>query len=473
MEKTHKIILFALILGTFMTALDATIVSVALPDMAKELGEAGHNISNISWVLLIYTLMLCCFILLWSKIGSNIGYKKVFMSGVGVFAGSSLVIGLIGFCPQIGLGIIILMRAVQGLGAGMCMAVSLAMVSAYLPKDVRGAAIGAVTLAASAGTAFGPAIGGVLTTFHWSYIFFINVPIGLFCILLCWKYMKIEEIKSEKKKLDVVGALLLFLMLFTLIMYLNRGKDIGWMSETGIAMIAVTCIFGGLVAWWEARNRDPLINLRLIHDKQVNRANIIGLLMFAAMAGCYLLLPYYFSLVLGMETIEYGFLLIANSLGMMVAGPIVGRIADKTGDNKIFVVIGCIVTALGYFLMMRFDVSTSIAFIVVALFVMGAGVGMAAVASTNLAFQYIRPGEDGQLSGLINTYRQAGTSAGVAIMEAIFTAVIAGVVVSDLSGLIPGFRASFFLAIIMSLVALMLAFTLKNKGSSDEVTEEA
>ena len=87
---SNKLTLFALILGTFMTALDATIVSVALPTIAQELGEAGHDTSNVSWVLLVYTLMLCCFILLWSKVGTKIGYKKVFMAGIAVFSVSSL-----------------------------------------------------------------------------------------------------------------------------------------------------------------------------------------------------------------------------------------------------------------------------------------------------------------------------------------------------------------------------------------------
>ena len=185
LTKAEKIILLALILGAFMTSLDATIVSVAIPTMAQELGEEGHNTSNISWVLLIYTLMLSCFILLWSKIGSNIGYKKVFMTGIAVFTLSSLAIGACGFIPELGLGAIILLRAVQGLGAGMAMAMSLAMTTTYLPASARGASIGAVTLAASCGTAFGPAVGGILTTIHWSYIFFINVPIGLICLLLC------------------------------------------------------------------------------------------------------------------------------------------------------------------------------------------------------------------------------------------------------------------------------------------------
>ena len=102
-----RIILFALTLGAFMTALDATIVSVAIPTMARELGEAGHDTSNISWVLLIYTLVLSCTILLWSKVGEKVGYKKVFVSGISVFTVSSLAIGMCGFIEELGLNAII------------------------------------------------------------------------------------------------------------------------------------------------------------------------------------------------------------------------------------------------------------------------------------------------------------------------------------------------------------------------------
>ncbi len=465
-KNNNRIILFALILGTFMTALDATIVSVALPTMAEELLQAGHDTSNISWVLLVYTLMLCCFILLWSKLGSNIGYKKVFVVGISIFTVTSLLIGLCGFIEQLGLTAIIILRAVQGIGAGMATAMSLAMVSAYLPKEIRGSSIGAVTLAASAGTAFGPAIGGILTTFHWSYIFFINVPIGLICVFLCLKYMNVpEKLDAAKKKLDYVGAAFLFVMIFALIYYLNEGADLGWTSDIGIALIFVMMIFAGLIFWWEQKVDDPLISLDMLRNTNIRRSCLVGMLLFMAMAGSYLLLPYYLQFVQGYETIEYGFILIANSMGMMVAGPIVGKVADRTGKNKMFVVAGALICAVGFFMLMGFGNGTGLTYILISLFVMGAGIGMALVASTNLSFEYIQEGEDGQLSGITNTFRQAGSSAGVAILNAVFMAFLIGPPAVDL---IPGFRHAFFIAMIIALIGFVIAMGLKDKGRSVE-----
>ena len=462
-KDNHKIILFALVLGTFMTALDATIVSVALPTIAEELLDAGHDTSNISWVLLIYTLMLCCFILMWSKIGSNKGYKKVFMSGIALFAASSIMIGICGFIPQLGLNAIILLRATQGLGAGMVTAMSLAMVSSYLPKEIRGASIGAVTLAASAGTAFGPAIGGILTTFHWSYIFFINVPIGILCLFLCMRYMNNvkETLNTSGKKLDYVGAFMFFVMIFSLIYYLNKGSDLGWTSDIGIGLIAVTMLFAGLVFWWEQKVDDPLISMDLIRNPNIRRCCMVSMLLFMAMAGSYLLLPYYLQFVQGYETIEYGFILIANSIGMMVMGPLVGKMADRTGRCKRFVVAGALVCALGFYMMMMFDANTGLPWILVSLFVMGAGIGMALVASTNLAFEYIAEGQNGQLSGLTNTFRQAGSSTGVAILNAIFMAFI---VTTQPIDLVPGFKHAFFFAIVIALAAFIVAMGLKDRA---------
>ena len=464
----EKIILIALILGAFMTSLDATIVSVAIPTMAQELGEEGHDTTNISWVLLIYTLMLSCFILLWSKIGSNIGYKKVFMTGIAVFTLSSLAIGACGFIPELGLGAIILLRAVQGLGAGMAMAMSLAMTTTYLPASARGASIGAVTLAASCGTAFGPAVGGILTTIHWSYIFFINVPIGLACLFLCVRYMNVEEnLPEQRSGTDVLGVVFMFMMMFSLIYYLNKGQDIGWMSDTGIALLVATFVGAGLLFWWEQRVDDPLVSMKLITDGHILKANLITMIMFMAMAGSYLLLPYYFGYVQGMETVEYGFILIANSVGMMAAGPVVGRITDRTGDNRIFCVLGTLVSALGFFMMMGFNDETGIAFILLALFVMGAGMGMTLVSATNLAYGFVTESENGQLSGQTTTFRQAGSSAGVAILNAVFVSNIA-IGAATVGGiLMPGFRHAFFVAVLMSFIAFVIAMASKNAKDVD------
>ena len=464
---TEKIVLIALILGIFMTSLDATIVSVAIPTMNEEFGGAGHDTSNISWVLLIYTMMLSSFILLWSKLGSNKGYKKVFVTGVLVFTLSSLAIGLCGLNPDLGLGIVILLRAVQGLGAGMVMAMSLSMTTTYLPAAVRGSSIGAVTLAASCGTALGPALGGLLTTIHWSYIFFINVPIGLICVFLCLRYMRVKEnIPENPPKTDLLGVVFMLMMMFSLIYYLNKGQDIGWMSDVGIILLATTFAGAGLLFWWEQRASDPLVSMKLITNSNILKANLVVMLMFMAMAGSYLLLPYYFEYLKGMETVEYGFILIANSAGMMASGPLVGKITDRTGDNRTFVVIGTVLAAIGFIMMMSFSPDTGLPYILLALFVMGAGLGMALVCSTNLAYGYIAEDENSQLSGQTQTFRQAGSSAGVAVLNAVFVANLAIGAGSTAAVLMPAFRHAFFVAVVLAMMAFVIAMASKNAGKS-------
>ncbi len=459
----EKIILIALILGIFMTSLDATIVSVALPTMAEEFGEDGHNTSNISWVLLIYTMMLSSFILLWSKIGTNTGYKRIFVTGIAVFTVSSLAIGLCGLRPELGLYVVIILRAVQGLGAGMAMAMSLAMTTTYLPAAARGSCIGAVTLAASCGTAMGPALGGLLTTLHWSYIFFINVPIGVVCVFLCIRYMKVKEHKPDNApKTDFLGVAFMLAMMFSLIYYLNKGQDFGWMSDVGILLLAVTFVSAGLLSWWEQRVSDPLVSMRLITNSNILKANLVTMLMFMAMAGSYLLLPYYFGYLKGLSTAEYGFILIANSVGMMVSGPLVGRITDRTGDNRMFIIIGTLLATLGFVMMMSFGPDTGIPYILLALFVMGAGMGMALVCATNLAYGYITEEENGQLSGQTMTFRQAGSSAGVAVLNAVFVANLAIGAGSTAAVLMPGFRHAFFIAVVLSMIAFAVAMSSRN-----------
>ncbi len=465
-SNESRLVLFALVLGTFMTSLDATIVSVALPTIAEELGEAGHDTQNISWVLLIYTLMLCCFIVLWSKVGSRKGYRRTFMLGVLVFVLSSFLIGLCGLFPGLGLGAIIALRALQGVGAGMVAAMALAMVTIYMPRSVRGASIGAITLAASAGMAFGPALGGILTSFHWSYIFFINVPVGVLCLYLCWRQMKVEEhLEGTGKKLDVAGAVLIFAMLFTLIYYLNQGDDIGWTSDTSVMVVVLLMVLAGAAYWRETRAEDPLISLAVLDNLYIRRGCTINMLLFMTLAGSYLLLPYYLQFEKGFDTTEYGFILIANSVGMMLAGPIVGKITDRSGDYRKFVLIGSFVSALGFFMMMRFNESTGIAWILVSLLVMGVGVGMASVACTGLSFSRIPEGQESQLSGLTNTFRQAGNASGVAILNAIF---MSSIVLQPELSLTPGFRHAFFIAAFICLLAFVMATGLRNADMKTE-----
>jgi len=454
-----RYVLLALVLGAFMTALDATIVSVALPTIARDIGEAGHSTTNISWVLLSYTLMLCCFILLWAKLGTNLGYRRIFVLGISLFTVCSLAIGLCGFLPQLGLGVIILLRAAQGLGAGMAMAMSLAMVAAYLPVSVRGSAIGTVTLAASAGTAFGPAIGGLLTAIHWSLIFFINVPIGLICIALCIRYIQ-NQTPIAHGRLDLMGAVMLFIMLFALIFYLNQGQCLGWTSETGLGLLLIAAIAGGLAAWWESHTTDPLVSPRLINQRGVVSASLVCLLLFMGMAGSYLLLPYYLQFVQGYSTIEYGFILIANSIGMIAAGPAVGRLTDRRGTGRDFIPLGCLIAAAGFFLITLFGNGTSLWFILLALFVMGAGMGTALVAATSYTFAFGQAGEDGAISGITNTFRMAGSSTGVALLSTVF---LANVIVTPTVNLVPGFHHAFFIAIVLSLAAFTVAMSLKHE----------
>lgn len=458
MTSREKWILVSIVLGTFMGSLDATIVAVALPTMASEF--AGST-ADISWVLLGYTLALCCFILLWGRIGTNIGYKKVFITGVGIFSVCSALIGVAGYIDGIPLGFIIIMRIIQGLGAGMLVSMSLAMVGSYLP-NTRGAAVGTVTLAASAGMALGPALGGLLCDIHWSMIFFINIPIGILCILLSLKSMAgVDERRPAKVKVDIVGVILMVLMMFTFIIYLNKGPDIGWMSHQGTAMILLLMVAAGLLVWWEQKVANPLISMRIIKIKDVAGGNMVALLLFGAMAGSYLLVPYFLEFCQGYSTVEMGLILIANSIGMMAVGPVVGKLSDKTGINSRMISAGCLISALGFFLMTLFVPDTGLWFVLLALFVMGAGMGMALVSSTNLCMGYSDEGEDGEMSGQINTFRQAGSSIGVAVLQAVFAANVA--VSAGVLDLAPGFKPAFYMAMILALVAFVLSMFVKDK----------
>jgi EmrB/QacA subfamily drug resistance transporter len=477
-DSKERLIVASIVLGMFMTSLDATIVSVALPSMAENFfGSRSTDTGTITSILLAYTLTVCSFVMLWGKIGTNVGYKRVFILGIAIFTFTSLVIGLTGLMPSFkSIGLVIAMRAVQGLGAGMAMGMSMAMVSSYLKRN-RGLAMSKVSLAAALGTACGPAVGGILTHFDWSYIFFINVPIGIFCILLSSRAMSGVETPSERKGIDAFGALLLFVMLFSFILYLNRGGDMGWGSAAGIGLVALTVLAAAGLFLWERRSSDPIVPPSLIRNRSIISANLACLSLFGAMAGSYLLVPYYLEYVMGYSQLEYGvalvgIIMIANSLGMLAVSPFVGKVADRTGRNRPLISAGCLVAALGFFMLSRLDQNSEIWLVLASLFVMGVGGGMALVASTNLAFSHIKEGEDGQVSGLINTFRQAGSSLGVSIMQLVFVSSItaAGVALA-VHPLFPGFGPAFLAATGMAVLAFLISLFAKDgpRRTSDEV----
>lgn len=461
-ESKQKRLSMAVMLGTFMASLDATIVAVALPTMAVDFSEAGST-TNVTWILLGYTLALCCLILLWGKLGNRIGYGKIFISGVAVFSIMSLIIGLLGTIVESSLMAIIILRVAQGAGAGMIMSMGLAIVNSSMPKETRGRSVGTITLMASMGTAIGPVFGGILCNFHWSYIFFINVPIGLLCLFLFFSSSStIIDTQKKSEKLDVIGTILMVVMMFSLIYFLNQGNSNGWTSETSIVLVMVGLIVAGLLAWWEQRVSDPVIPMRLMAIGDVVKENLTALLVFAGMAGTYLLMPYYLEMCLGYDTINMGLILIANSIGMMAVGPLVGKISDRTGNNRRMVSVGCLISAVGFIMMAMLTVDSPLWYILLSLFVMGAGAGMTLVAATNLCLGYSNESESGEASGLINTFRQAGSTAGVAILESIFAASITLSAITDASDMMIGFRHAFFVAMLLSMVAFVISMFVKD-----------
>ncbi|WP_400260119.1 MFS transporter [Candidatus Methanomassiliicoccus intestinalis] len=475
MSSREKLILISISIGTLMTALDATIVNIAIPTISEEFGAtAGTS----SWILLAYTLMLACFMLLWGKLGAISSYKKIFLIGVGIFTASSLVLGLAGFIESLGIMTIIIMRAVQGLGAGMIMSMNLAMVTSYISPAVRGSAMGIITLMASLGTALGPALGGVLTSVHWSLIFFINVPIGLACILMSIKSMSSIATNSssqDKKSIDILGAILLFFALFSFIYLMDVGKG-NWTSPTVIALAIATIVFLVLIYFQEKRAKDPIINARMLTEKNILFSCIANLLMFGAMAGCYFFLPYYLEGVLRQTTMSAGLILVANSIGVMVAGILVGKLMDKSGECRKYALAGCLVTAVGFITMLSYDLNTSIIQVIATLLLMGFGMGLTLVPIGNIIFTHTVTGEEGAASSFINTFRQMGSSVGLAIMQAVFIAVwtINAILTRPelVERVIEGFHVVFIVCALFAVIAFVLMLIVRDGPNSSHKTPE-
>ncbi|MBW1803617.1 MAG: MFS transporter, partial [Deltaproteobacteria bacterium] len=219
-------ILIAVMVGNFIVPLDASIVNTLLPSFTKFFHT---KLSLVQWVPTVYLLTISCFILLYGRLGDMLGHKKIFITGLAGFTLASL---LCGFSQNIWM--LIAFRTIQGLAGGMVTAVGTAIVTAAFPQSQRGKALGIHLMCIAIGLTVGPTLGGIITHFiNWRWVFFINVPIGIFALIWGIHVIPLGHIKRGQR-LDMSGGVIAIVFLFSLLLYANRGEDWGWLSPLPI-----------------------------------------------------------------------------------------------------------------------------------------------------------------------------------------------------------------------------------------------
>ena len=373
--------LAATILGSGMASLDGTVVNVALPRIGDDL-HAG--LTALQWTVNAYTLTLAGLLLLGGSLGDRLGRRRIFVLGVVWFTAAS-----IGCALAPAAGVLIAMRALQGVGAALLTPGSLAILEAVFRPEDRGAAVGAWSGLGGVATAGGPVLGGVLVgvaPWGWRLVFLINVPIAVGVILLSERYIPETRDDESSGPLDVMGAVLAALGLAGVVFALTEGPRQGWGPALVMCLIAGIVLLAAFLAV-EARGKHPMMPLSLFRSRNFTGANVATLLIYAALSGALFLLPVVLQRAAGFSPVAAGSALLPITAVMLLLSARMGRWASQRGP-RLPMTIGPLVAAAGIVLLMRIDATTSFAVDVLpALLVFGLGLSItvAPLTSTVLA----------------------------------------------------------------------------------------
>jgi EmrB/QacA subfamily drug resistance transporter len=408
--ESKWLILTAVMLGTFMTPLDGSIVNTVLPSITAFFDT---EISIAQWVPTVYLLAICCLILLYGRLGDIFGYKRIFLYGLAAFTATSILCG-----TSQSIWMLIAFRALQGLAASMIMAVGFAIVTAAFPPTERGKALGIYAIGIAVGLGLGPTLGGLIAEhLSWRYIFFVNVPIGIAALL--WGSRVIpRSVTKPGQRLDLAGTLTAFVFLLTLLLYANRGEDWGWTSPMSIALLAVAVVFGLLFFWIERTSEQPMLDLTLFANRRFSFASLSALLSFMALYALVFLTPFYLMFVLHYSVLKVGLVMAASPVVTLIVAPLSGTASDLIG-TRVFAVGGMCIAALGLFLFSSLQESASAFDVVWRLAVTGLGSGMFQSPNNSTIMGTVPPWQLGIASGIIAAMRNVGMVLGIAIAGAI------------------------------------------------------
>ena len=404
------LILAAVMLGAFMGPVDASIVNTVLPDIT---GYFKTDISIAQWVPTVYLLTISCLILLYGRLGDIVGYKKIFLAGLASFVVASILCG-----SSQSIWMLIAFRGIQGLAAGLLMAVGYAIITAAFPPFERGRAMGIYAISIAAGLGLGPTFGGLIAQYlSWHYVFFINVPIGIAALIWCSRVIPKSATKPGQR-LDVAGALTALVFLSSLLLYANQGETWGWASPRSLALVGITIVFGALFFWIERTSAQPMLNLALFKNRRFSFASLSTLLSFVALYAIVFLTPFYLTFVLHFSVLKVGLALIASPLATMFVAPLSGAMSDRFG-TRVFAVLGMCIAALGLFLMSGLNASDNVWDVVWRLVIIGLGFGMFQSPNNSEIMGSVPPWHLGIASGIIAAMRNVGMVLGIAIAGAV------------------------------------------------------
>jgi EmrB/QacA subfamily drug resistance transporter len=396
----------------FMVTLDNLVVTMALPSIRLDLGA---TIEDLEWTVNAYTLSFAVLLLTGAALGDRFGRRRVFVLGLGIFTAASAAAAL---APNV--ESLIAARAVQGVGGAIITPLTLTLLSAAVPPNRRGLALGAWGGIGGLGVALGPVIGGaVVEGLSWQWIFWLNVPIGIALAPLAAR--RLTESLGPDSRLDLAGLGLVSVGLFGIVLGLVRGNSVGWGSPQILGSLILGAAFVVAFVLWELRARAPMLPMRFFRNRTFAATNAASLFMFFGMFGSIFLLAQFLQTVQGYSPLSAGLRTLPWTAMPIFVAPIAGALSDRIGGRPLMAV-GLAMQAIGLGWLATISSPTvPYSDLVPAFVVSGIGMALFFAPVANVVLSSVRREEEGKASGTNNAIRELGGVFGVAILASVFS----------------------------------------------------
>lgn len=451
--------LASLSLSILLSALGTSIANVGLPSLAQAFGA---SFQAVQWVVLAYLLAITSLIVSVGRLGDLLGRRRLMLAGIGLFTAASV---LCGVAPE--LWLLIAARAVQGLGAAVMMALSMAFVGETVPKEKTGSAMGLLGTMSAIGTALGPSLGGLLIAgLGWQAIFLINLPLGLLAFVLAYKHLPVDRptTKAGRPRIDALGTLLLALSLAAYALAMTAGH--GSFGPLNGALLFTSACGLGLFLLVETKVASPLIPLALFRMPRLSAGFAMSALVMTVMMATLVVGPFYLAGALMLDASRVGLVMACGPVVSALLGIPAGRGVDRFGTSSV-TLAGLVAMLVGCASLALLPSGFGVAGYLIPLVILTAGYGLFQAANNTAVLADARPDQRGVIAGLLNLSRNLGLITGASVMGAVFAlgSATSHITSAPPAAVASGMGLTFAVAVLLILIALMIAGLVRRAGS--------
>lgn len=463
-DGTGRWALVSLALSMLLSSLGISIANVALPSLAEAFDT---SFQHVQWVVLAYLLAVTITIVTAGRLGDLVGHRRMLIGGISLFALAS------GLCGAVSsLWLLIAGRSLQGLGAAVLMALSIAFVRETVPKDKTGSAMGLLGTMSATGTALGPSLGGVLlATTSWRAIFLVMVPLGALNLFLACRFLPASKPAGTGIGFDGLGTMLLGLTLAAYALAATvGGVHVGWLN---IALLAAAVVGIGLFVMVEARAASPLIHLSAFRDISLSGSLAMNALVSTVMMVTFVVGPFYLAAALGLNAALVGMVMSVGPVISTLTGIPAGRFVDRLGAYQV-VLVGLGLMTAGAFVLVAVPSSFGVAGYIAGIAILTPGYQLFQAANNTAVMMDVGPDRRGVVSGMLSLSRNLGLITGASVMGALF-AFVSGTLdgaIGHPETIAAGMRVTFAVAGALTLTAMAVAFATRNSAIGTAMVRE-